>query len=154
MKKNLECPKCGSRVEQYRNPLPTVDIIIRVEGGIVLIKRKNPPFGWALPGGFIDYGESAETAAAREALEETSLKIRDLELLGVYSAPDRDPRHHTISTVYVAKASGSPKSGDDAADIAIFNRQSLPSKLAFDHAIILNDYYFRERDKSAAVSSA
>ena len=87
----------------YLNPIPTTDIIIRVARGIVLIKRKNPPYGWAIPGGFIDYGETAEAAAIREAMEETSLVVKDLELVGVYSDPDRDPRHHTLSVVFTRR---------------------------------------------------
>ncbi len=130
---------------KYRNPVPTVDIIIEVTGGIVLIRRKNEPLGWAIPGGFIDYGESAEHAAAREAKEETSLDVEDLALLGVYSDPERDPRMHTISVVYTAKATGTPRADDDAADIGVFTRDNLPSPLAFDHAKILVDY-FRTRE--------
>ncbi len=122
-----------------------MDIIIEVTGGIVLIRRKNEPLGWAIPGGFTDYGESAEHAAVREAKEETSLDVEDLALLGVYSDPERDPCMHTISMVYTARAAGTPRAEDDAADIGIFTRDSLPSPLAFDHAKILEDY-FRDRD--------
>ena len=129
-----------------RNPAPTVDIIIELDsGGIVLIKRKNPPLGWALPGGFIDYGESAEDAAVREALEETSLHVRLIELLHVYSDPKRDPRHHTISTVFIAKASGIPHGADDAAEAQVFTEGHLPAPLAFDHAQILRDYFAYKR---------
>ncbi len=129
-----------------RNPAPTVDIIIELDsGGIVLIKRKNPPPGWALPGGFIDYGESAEDAAVREALEETSLRVQLVELLHVYSDPKRDPRHHTISTVFIAKASGIPHGADDAAEAQVFTEGNLPSPLAFDHAKILQDYFTYKR---------
>ncbi len=129
-----------------RNPFPTVDIIIetkRPDGkpGIVLIQRKNPPYGWALPGGFVDYGESLEEAAVREAREETSLDIKLVCQFHTYSAPDRDPRHHTISTVYVAKARGTPKARDDARAIGIFTRADLPRPLAFDHEKILADYF-------------
>ncbi|MBC8019494.1 MAG: NUDIX hydrolase, partial [Verrucomicrobia bacterium] len=99
----LICPTCGSEIRQYRNPFPTVDIIIETGSGIVLIERKNPPHGWALPGGFVDYGESLEAAAVREAREETSLEVSNLRLLGCYSDPGRDDRMHTISTVYVAE---------------------------------------------------
>jgi 8-oxo-dGTP diphosphatase len=136
----LVCPSCGSNVKQYRNPFPTVDIIIEINGGILLIERKNEPFGWALPGGFVDYGESLETAAIREALEETSLKISDLRLLGCYSDPSRDARMHTISTVFIASACGHPRAADDALNLAIFNRNSLPEQLCFDHERILEDY--------------
>jgi ADP-ribose pyrophosphatase YjhB (NUDIX family) len=141
MKTEFVCPKCGSATLVYKNPLPTVDIIIRIQGGFILIKRKNPPFGWALPGGFVDYGESVENAAVREAKEETSLDITDLKLLGVYSAPDRDPRHHTISTVFVARGHGSPLAGDDAMQIQVFNQDNFPKELAFDHLKILQDFF-------------
>ncbi|MFA6221553.1 MAG: NUDIX hydrolase [Desulfomonilaceae bacterium] len=141
MKTEFVCPKCGSTTLVYRNPLPTVDIIIRIQGGFILIKRKNPPFGWALPGGFVDYGESVENAAVREAKEETSLDITDLKLLGVYSAPERDPRRHTISTVFTARGHGAPEAGDDAIQIQVFNKDILPKELAFDHLKILQDFF-------------
>lgn len=126
---------------QHRNPIPTVDVIIEISRGIVLIKRKNPPHGWAIPGGFIDYGESAENAAKREAKEETNLDIEDLRQFHAYSAPDRDPRHHTISVVFTAKAHGKPKANDDAADIGVFTKDNLPDQIAFDHRKILEDYF-------------
>ena len=125
-----------------RNPIPTVDIIIELEsGGIILIRRKNPPPGWALPGGFVDYGESLETAAVREALEETSLQVQLVELFHVYSDPNRDPRQHTMSTVFIATASGTPRGEDDAAEAGVFSEQDLPPQLAFDHSQILRDYF-------------
>src|SRR5512135_2045721 len=136
----LNCPKCGEKVKSYRNPFPTVDIIIEVRGGIVLIERKNEPFGWALPGGFVDYGETLEEAAVREALEETSLAVSNLRLVGCYSDPARDPRLHAISTVYAATGDGVPRAADDAANLAIFSLSSLPDKLCFDHAKIIADY--------------
>ncbi|CAH2032155.1 NUDIX hydrolase [Trichlorobacter ammonificans] len=136
----LACPSCGAAVIRYRNPFPTVDIIIERAGRIVLIKRKNPPHGWALPGGFVDYGESLEQAAIREAREETSLEIRNLRLLGCYSDPARDSRFHTISTVFIAEASGIPQAADDAAELALFSPANLPAPLCFDHARILDDY--------------
>ncbi len=136
----MECPKCGHHLKSYKNPLPTVDIIIEAKGGIVLIERKNKPFGWALPGGFVDYGESLEEAAVREAREETGLEINLKQQLKTYSAPDRDSRHHTISTVFIATADGSPRAGDDASKADIFIQQHLPS-LAFDHEKILADYF-------------
>ncbi len=144
-----KCPRCGAEIDRYRNPVPTVDVVIEIEAPgkagrkIVLIERRNPPPGWALPGGFIDYGESAEAAAVREALEETSLHVELTGLLGVYSDPDRDPRQHTISTVFTATAQGEPRAGDDAARIGLFSRVELPDKLAFDHARILDDYFAR-----------
>jgi 8-oxo-dGTP diphosphatase len=129
-----------------RNPAPTVDTIIELDsGGIVLIRRKNPPPGWALPGGFIDYGESAEAAAIREALEETLLNVQLIELLHVYSDPARDPRKHTIATVFIARASGAPHGADDAAEAAVFYEHNLPTPLAFDHSKILQDYFVYKR---------
>ena len=128
-------------MHEYRNPLPTVDLIIEYREGIILIKRKNPPFGWALPGGFVDYGESLEDAARREAKEETGLDVELVRQFHTYSGPERDPRFHTITTVYIAKAKGMPRAGDDAADIGIFTREDLPEDIAFDHREILNDYF-------------
>ena len=137
-----KCPRCGEKLEQYRNPVPTVDVIIELDGkGIVLIQRKNPPYGWALPGGFVDYGESLEDAAVREAKEETSLDVTLLKQFHTYSDPKRDPRQHTITTVYVAKAKGAPKAADDAVEIGIFQKDSLPEEMAFDHREILRDYF-------------
>ena len=149
MKDRLTCPHCGKGVEKYRNPFPTVDIIIEMDGGIVLIRRKNPPYGWALPGGFVDYGESLETAAVREAREETSLDVERLTQFGAYSDPDRDPRQHTISFVFVARADGRPRAADDAAEIGVFNQDTIPDELAFDHGRILRDY-FRSRKNGAS----
>ncbi|MFW6131723.1 MAG: NUDIX domain-containing protein [Candidatus Aminicenantaceae bacterium] len=130
----------------YKNPVPTVDIIIEIEKkneeqGIVLIKRKNPPFGWALPGGFVDYGESLEAAAVREAKEETSLDIQLKKQFHTYSSPERDPRQHTISTVFIAKAFGKPVARDDAVAIGVFKRKEINFSLAFDHRKILEDYF-------------
>jgi 8-oxo-dGTP diphosphatase len=124
-----------------RKPIPTVDIIIEYEGGIILIKRKNPPEGWALPGGFVDYEEDLETAALREAKEETSLDIKLIRQFHTYSDPRRDSRHHTITTVYIAKAKGKAIAGDDAKEIGFFTREGLPEQIAFDHKEILNDYF-------------
>ena len=127
--------------KQYRNPLVTVDIIIELDSGIVLIERKNPPHGWALPGGFVDYGESLEASATREAKEETCLDVTLVEQFHSYSDPDRDPRHHTVSTVFIAKADGTPRAEDDAKNIGVFSKENLPETIAFDHANILNDYF-------------
>ena len=124
-----------------RNPFPTADVIIEVGDDIVLVRRKNPPEGWAIPGGFVEAGESVETAAVREALEETGLAVALVLLLGVYSDPSRDPRFHTASTVYVGRAEGNPTGGDDAAEARLFGEKNLPSPLAFDHAKILSDYF-------------
>lgn len=137
---SLVCPRCGEKVKAYRNPFPTVDIIIETGEGIVLIERKNEPKGWALPGGFVDYGETLEAAAVREALEETSLQVTGLRLLGCYSDPARDPRQHNISTAFIAQAEGNPVAADDAANLAVFPLSSLPDQLCFDHRQILDDY--------------
>ena len=144
---DIVCPNCGQKIKHFKNPTPTVDIIIEVGEKIVLIKRKNPPFGWALPGGFIDYGESAKTAAVREAKEETSLDVHLIRLLGVYSDPNRDPRQHTISTVYIASSQGNPVAADDAKEIGLFSENNLPDSLVFDHAKILKDYFSLGRNK-------
>ena len=122
-------------------PLLTVDIIIRFQDGIVLIERKNPPPGWALPGGFVDVGESVETAAIREAKEETSLDVRLIEQFYVYSEPARDPRFHTASVVFIAAGTGVLKGADDARKAAVFTADDLPALIAFDHGKILKDYF-------------
>lgn len=125
-----------------RKPSLTVDGIVLIKGKMVLIKRKNPPYKgmWALPGGFVDYKEKTEDAVVREMLEETSLKVKVLGLLGVYSAPDRDPRGHTVSAVYVLeKVSGRPKAADDAAELKLFDLENLP-EMAFDHKEIVMDF--------------
>lgn len=126
---------------QLQSPFATVDTIIDINGEIVLIKRTNPPYGWAIPGGFVDYGESLEDAAKREALEETSLKVENVKQFHTYSDPKRDPRFHTISTVFTATATGIPKADSDAADVKLFQENDLPEKMAFDHRQILSDYF-------------
>ena len=143
--KEISCPNCGHAVKLYRNPLPTADVIINygAEGapkGVVLVRRSHAPLGWALPGGFIEYGESAETAAAREALEETGLKVRNLTQFRAYSDPDRDPRHHTLTVVFSAVAEGPLLAGDDAAEARVFAWSEIPGDLCFDHGRILGDY--------------
>jgi 8-oxo-dGTP diphosphatase len=128
----------------YRNPTPTTDIIIelidRPHRPIVLIERLNPPHGWALPGGFVDYGESLETAAIREAKEEVGLDVSLIEQFHLYSAPDRDPRQHTIALVFIATATGEPIAQDDAKSLGIFNPWEIPAQLCFDHSQIVRDY--------------
>jgi 8-oxo-dGTP diphosphatase len=132
--------------EKFRNPLLTVDIITEVgDRGIVLIERKNFPLGWALPGGFVDYGESLETAAVREAKEETSLDVHLVEQFHTYSDPGRDPRHHTVSTVFIATAEGTPRGADDAKIARLFRENQLPSPIVFDHSRILADYFHYKR---------
>ena len=127
-----------------RNPLLTVDAIIETDNGIILIKRKNPPAGWAIPGGFVDYGETLEEAAVREMKEETSLDINLGRQFHTYSNPDRDPRHHTVSIIFIATATGTPEAADDAIDIGIFTKDHLPEDIAFDHRQILEDYFNRK----------
>jgi 8-oxo-dGTP diphosphatase len=127
---------------EFHNPLLTVDIIIELpNGGIVLVERKNPPHGWALPGGFVDYGENLEKAAVREAKEETCLEIFLLEQFYTYSDPGRDPRHHTVSTVFIASADQAPCAADDAKTAGVYSESELPNPIVFDHSRILTDYF-------------
>lgn len=124
----------------FKNPAPTVDAVVLLPGDrVVLIRRKNPPHGWAIPGGFVDEGERLDVAAAREASEETGLSVTLLEQFHSYSDPARDPRRHTISTVYLAAASGQPRAGDDAAEARAFAWDALPDPIVFDHREILAD---------------
>lgn len=143
MKKDVICPWCGKSWQEYANPKPTVDVIIYdQQKGVVIIKRRNFPHGYALPGGFVDEGESVEHAAIREMKEETGLDVKLTGLLGVYSRPDRDPRQHTISTVFI----GEPvdpvalKAGDDAAEAVFYPLDKLPEPIVFDHLDVLNDF--------------
>lgn len=137
-----------------QTPLLAADIIIELADasrGIVLIERRYPPHGWALPGGFVDVGETVERAAVREALEETSLRVTLQCLLGCYSDPRRDPRGHTVSLVFVASARGAPRAQDDAGDIRVVDPFTFAGPLAFDHAAILADYRrYRETGRSPA----
>ena len=121
-------------------PPIAADVIAEIGNRIVLIERKNFPEGWAIPGGFVDFGETVEQAAMREAKEEISLEVELRALLGVYSRPDRDPRGQTITAVYVARATGTPVAADDAKNCALVDPRNPPSPLAFDHAEILRDY--------------
>jgi 8-oxo-dGTP diphosphatase len=124
---------------ERRGPSPTVDLIIE-NGGIVLVRRAHEPKGWALPGGFVDAGETAEEAAVREAKEETALDVELIEQFAVYSDPARDPRGPTLSVVFIARAHGAPRGGDDAAEARNFPLTALPAPLCFDHARIIADY--------------
>ena len=149
LKKEIEGRLGYIRRRSGHYPVPTVDIIIEIEDKkVILIKRKNPPYGWAIPGGFVDRGESLEQAAVREAKEETSLEISNLRQFHTYSALDRDPRFHTISTVFTAKAGGRPKAEDDAIEIGVFGETELPDEIAFDHREILADYFSAKYRKS------
>ncbi|MCK9225199.1 MAG: NUDIX hydrolase [Candidatus Muirbacterium halophilum] len=132
----------------YKNPALTVDGIVETKNGIVLIKRKNDPYkgNWALPGGFVDYGEKVETALFREMKEEISVDVKIKRLLGIWSEPQRDPRGHTVSVVYIAEYNGNIdqiKAADDAMEVNITNNP-LALELAFDHAEIIGEYYKRQ----------
>jgi 8-oxo-dGTP diphosphatase len=121
-------------------PSPTVDVVIALaRDRVVLVRRRYPPPGWALPGGFVEEGETLEAAAVREAKEETGLDVALTDLLYVYSDPRRDPRRHTLAAVFLGRAGGEPAGGDDAAEARGFGWAELPSPLAFDHAEILRD---------------
>ncbi|MCK5024154.1 MAG: NUDIX hydrolase [Thermoplasmata archaeon] len=126
----------------HKNPALTVDAIAIKDGQIILIKRKNPPFqgSYALPGGFVDYGETVENAVIREFKEETGLNAEIKDFIGIYSEPDRDPRGHTVSAVFELMISGGTMlAGDDAAEVSLFSLDELPD-LAFDHGKIIADY--------------
>jgi 8-oxo-dGTP diphosphatase len=140
LKKTVKCPKCGAEITIYRNPMPTVDVIIESQDGVLLINRKNPPYGWALPGGFVDYGETVEEAIVRETREEVGLDVINLRQFHCYSKPDRDPRQHTLSVVFTAESQGKPRASDDAAEARFFAWENLPERIAFDHRQILEDY--------------
>ncbi len=156
MEKHIPCPKCDASIVIYKNPAPTTDVIIHdsndITRGIVLIERINPPHGFALPGGFVDEGESVEHAAIREMQEETGLEVELIGLLGVYSKPHRDPRFHTMSVVFVGKTCNAQKicAGDDAKNANFYSLDNLPT-LAFDHAKIVQDYkLFLENKRNLA----
>ncbi len=149
----VKCPKCGETVHIYRNPFLTVDcIVIRNNQEILLVKRKNPPIGWALPGGFVDYGESLENAAIRELAEETGLKVIDLIQFRAYSDPDRDPRFHTVTVVFIATVEGNPRAGDDAAVCQFFPLNKLPEDIVFDHKQIISDFISWRKKHETALS--
>lgn len=132
----------------WKNPIPTVDVLIELDdrpGTLVFIERKNEPRGFALPGGFVDEGEFVADAAVREAREETALDVEPIELFHVYSDPARDPRKHTVSTVFIARARGEPHGGDDAARCIVCAPDAVPGPLVFDHALIVADYVHYRR---------
>jgi len=146
MFKEVTCPKCGYPVYVYRNPSLTVDCIIEKDNKVLLIKRENYPFGYALPGGYVDYGETVEQCVIRETKEETNLNISEPKLFGVYSDPARDPRGHIVTVVFYTKTNADPIAGDDAKDLDFFDLDNLPEPIAFDHAKILKDYIeFRKK---------
>ena len=141
MIKQIKCPHCSAIVETFKNPIPTVDIIIRYNGKFVLIKRGEPPYGLALPGGFVEYGETLETAAVREALEETGLELENLQQFKAYSDPNRDARQHNISIVFHADGLGTPQAGSDAREVILIAPDEIDKlDLAFDHKLILTEY--------------
>jgi len=136
-KKNI-CEYLSHLIMQ--GPFLVVDGIVEYHDGIVLIERSNPPFGWALPGGFVDYNESVESAVAREVKEETNLDMKDIHQFKVYSQPDRDPRFHTVSVVFIGKGEGLVKGESDARNAQVFKLSELPAQLAFDHRKIIDEY--------------
>jgi 8-oxo-dGTP diphosphatase len=140
---NREASPAGGHAKA-RGPALTVDVIIEIGSGaprqVVLVRRRNPPPGWALPGGFVDYGETVEAAARREAKEETGLDVILSRQFHVYSEPARDPRGHTVAVVFAGSAAGSPKGGDDASEARVFPVDQLPADMAFDHRQVIEDY--------------
>ncbi len=137
----LACPICGAELPRAPYPLLTVDCIVRdAGGGVLLVQRRFPPLGWALPGGFVELGETLETAVAREVLEETGMRVEDLEQFRAYSDPARDARHHIITMVFTGRAAGEPLGADDAAAAAFYPLDALPGPLAADHGAILADF--------------
>ena len=133
------CAQCGTVIKTWQRPAVTVDMLILLDSRLVLVSRRNEPLGWALPGGYVDYGERLESAARREAMEETRLTLLDLEQFHTYSDPDRDARQHSVSTVFLARAEGTPVAGDDAAEVRLFDLADVPHPLAFDHSRMVRD---------------
>lgn len=137
----IQCPHCGLPLQRLPHPLCTVDAILEVEPGkVLLVRRRYEPLGWALPGGFVEWEESLEKACRREIREETGLHIDELEQMHTYSDPGRDPRGHTVTTVFIARPTGRPRAGDDAAEIGLFELDRLPEPICFDHLQILEDF--------------
>ena len=147
MGEQLVCPHCGIRLAEWKQPRLTVDVLVEDDAGrVLLIRRRNPPPGWAVPGGFVDYGETLEEAAVRELREETGLAVTLTAQFHTYSDPARDPRHHTVTTVFLGRGAGEPAAGDDALEARFFPLDALPSPMAFDHATVLRDLEeFRRR---------
>jgi ADP-ribose pyrophosphatase YjhB (NUDIX family) len=142
MGERLRCPRCDAVLDRFDQPRVTVDAVVRNDAGeFLLIERGHPPPGWALPGGFVDAGESLEVAVVRELREETGLFTRTLTQFHTYSDPTRDPRHPTVSTVFLVETVGTPRAGDDAVKVAFFPITGLPRPVAFDHARILEDVH-------------
>lgn len=147
----INCPKCKAEIQVYKNPAPTVDAIIYDDKkGILLIERKFEPFGWALPGGFVDYGEAVEAAVIREAKEETGLDVTVKALVGVYSNPIRDPRRHTITTAFwcIPLSYKTLQAGDDAGKAQFFTLDSLPETIVFDHKVIIDDFMNMRQERT------
>lgn len=137
----VSCPHCGEPIRRLPYPPSTVDAILEISPGkVILVRRRFPPLGWALPGGFVEVGETLETACRREVAEETGLEIEELRQMHTYSDPARDPRHHTITTVFVGRGVGAPRAGDDAAEVRSFELDAPPDPLCFDHRQVLDDY--------------
>ena len=134
------CPRCGAGIRTWQRPGVSVDMLITYEGRLVLVYRRNRPVAWALPGGYVDYGEALEHAARREALEETNLELEGAEQFHTYSDPDRDDRQHSITTVFLARGVGELRAGDDAERVALFDPADAPHPLAFDHSRIVRDF--------------
>ena len=136
------CPRCGEALPFRTQPRLTVDLLaLNERGEVLLVRRRFPPPGWALPGGFVEWGETLEEAVLREALEETGLHATLVRQLHTFSDPGRDPRGHTVSTVFLARATGMPRAGDDAGEARFFPRDRIPEEMAFDHARILGSFF-------------
>jgi len=141
MSERITCPHCGAMLEEWKQPKLTVDMLVEDGNGrVLLIRRRNPPHGWALPGGFVDYGETLEKAAVREIREETGIEATITAQFHTYSDPARDPRHHTVTTVFLGQGRGEPQAGDDAVEARYFFLDELPAPLAFDHEAVLGDF--------------